>query len=81
MNIVESYLSKIEEILEKIRKEERDNFAKTAELISEAVEGDNLIHVFGTGGHSVMAAMEVFYRAGGLACINPIFPPRIISYG
>jgi len=77
MNIVESYLSKIEEILEKIRKEERDNLAKAAELISEAVEEDRLIHVFGTGGHSVMAAMEAFYRAGGLACINPIFPPGL----
>lgn len=65
MNIVESYLSKIEEILEKIRKEERDNLAKAVELISEAVEGDKLIHVFGTGGHLVMAAMELFYRVGG----------------
>ena len=27
MNIVDSYLSKIDEILEKIRKEERDNLA------------------------------------------------------
>ena len=77
MNIVESYLSKIDEILEKIRKEERDTLAKAAELISEAVEEDRLIHVFGTGGHSVMAAMEAFYRAGGLSCINPIFPPGL----
>ncbi|GAI23770.1 unnamed protein product [marine sediment metagenome] len=77
MNIVDNYLSKIDEILEKIRKEERDNLAKAAELISEAVEEDRLIHVFGTGGHSVMATMEVFYRAGGLACINPVFPPGL----
>lgn len=77
MNIVDNYLSKIEEILEKIRKEEEDNIAKAAELISGAVEEDRLIHVFGTGGHSVMATMEVFYRAGGLACINPVFPPGL----
>jgi uncharacterized phosphosugar-binding protein len=77
MNIVESYLGKIEEILEKIRKEEEDNLAKAAELIIESVERDKLIHVFGTGGHSVIAAMELFYRAGGLACINPIFPPGL----
>lgn len=35
MDIVETYLSKIEEIVGKIREEEKDK----------------LIHVFGTGGH------------------------------
>lgn len=77
MDIVERYVGKIEEILEKIRKEEKDNLAKAAELISEAVQEDKLIHVFGTGGHSVMATMEIFWRAGGLFCINPIFPPGL----
>ena len=60
MDIVETYLSKTEEILRKIREEEKGNFAKAAELISDAVEENKLIHIFGTGGHSVMGAMEVF---------------------
>jgi len=77
MDVVETYLNKIEEILRKIKEREKDNLSRAAELISQAVEEDKLIHVFGTGGHSVMAAMEVFYRAGGLACINPIFPPGV----
>jgi uncharacterized phosphosugar-binding protein len=54
--------------------EERENIEKAAELISDSLrEPENLLHIFGTGGHSIMAAEELFYRAGGLYQIDPIF--------
>jgi uncharacterized phosphosugar-binding protein len=37
----------------------------------EAVAADGLIHVTGTG-HSTALVLEGFYRAGGLACVNPV---------
>jgi len=77
MDAMETYSNKIEKILKEIREKERKNLTEAAELISTAVEKDELIHVFGTGAHSIIGAMEVFYRAGGLACINPIFPPGV----
>ncbi|MFO7723879.1 MAG: SIS domain-containing protein [Bacteroidales bacterium] len=58
----------------KILEEERDNIEKAAEVISESLKNaDNLLHIFGTGGHSTMSATEIFDRAGGLAQIDPIF--------
>lgn len=58
----------------KILEEERENIEKAAEVLSESLKNeDNLLHIFGTGGHSTMSATEVFDRAGGLAQIDPIF--------
>ena len=57
-----------------ILKEEKENIEKAAELISESLKDENrLLHVFGTGGHSIMACEELFYRAGGLFQVDPIF--------
>ncbi|MCP3762724.1 SIS domain-containing protein [Domibacillus sp. A3M-37] len=46
-----------------------------AEWISDCVQKGGVIHVFGCG-HSHMLAEELFYRAGGLACICPILLDR-----
>ncbi|MEM3433104.1 MAG: SIS domain-containing protein [Candidatus Methanomethyliaceae archaeon] len=77
MNVVEEYFAKIVEILQAIKEQEQPNIKVAAELVAKAISEERLVHVFGTGGHSVMGAMEVFYRAGGLVPINPLFPPGI----
>jgi len=38
---------------------------------------DRLIYVIGTGAHSMMVAMEMFKRAGGISQISPLFPPGL----
>ena len=77
MKPIEQYLKGVQEILNQIYQKEEKSIDKAAEIICEAIQEDKLIHVFGTGGHSIMGAMEVFYRAGGLVPINPLFPPGI----
>ncbi|MGE5253542.1 MAG: sugar isomerase domain-containing protein [Planctomycetaceae bacterium] len=77
MGVLQDYLDKVSGILQAIAETEEGNINRAAELAAKMVEEDRLIHVFGTGGHSIMAAMEVFWRAGGLANINPLFPPGV----
>ena len=77
MNLAQEYYQIVSGIFEKILQKEVVNIEEAAEVITQKIREDRLIHVFGTGGHSVMGAMEVFYRAGGLACINPLFPPGV----
>ena len=68
------YYQIVNERLAKILEEESENIELAAEMISETLKNeDNLLHIFGTGGHSTMSATEVFDRAGGLAQIDPIF--------
>lgn len=43
----------------------------------EAVKRGRLIYTAGTG-HSLALVLETFYRAGGLACIRPIYYPPLL---
>jgi len=52
---------------------EAKNIHRAGEMIADAYAEDRLIHVYGGGGHTVMMVCEMFFRAGGLANINPIF--------
>ncbi len=49
-----------------------ENIQKAAKLMADAIENDRLISVYGGGGHTTLCMGEMFFRAGGLACINPI---------
>ncbi len=73
MDIIDKFYSEISRLLKEFKDKEKNNIKKAAELIAESIKNDELIHIFGTGGHSYMAAEEMFYRAGGLVPINPIF--------
>lgn len=48
-----------------------------ARRMLEVVREDRLIHVAGTG-HSLALVLEAFYRAGGLACVRPLFHPALL---
>jgi uncharacterized phosphosugar-binding protein len=45
------------------------------------VRHDRLIHVYGVGGHSYVGSEEFFWRAGGLANINPMFEASLSLAG
>ncbi|HEY5816878.1 MAG TPA: SIS domain-containing protein [Mesorhizobium sp.] len=49
----------------------RDAIARAADSVEKAARADGLVYLFGTG-HSHILALEVHYRAGGLAITVPI---------
>lgn len=51
---------------------ELPTISKAAEVISDAIIKDQLVHVIGTGGHSNLFTEETLWRAGGLAAMNPM---------
>ena len=70
-----AYLAAITALLATIEEKEQDSVDRAASLLAKAVAEDRLINVIGPGGHSNMAVEEVFWRAGGLACVNAILDP------
>ena len=66
------YLQNTVALLEKIQQEQWGNIEAGARLMADAIEQDRLIHVYGGGGHTTLVMGEMFFRAGGLANINPI---------
>lgn len=66
------YYKSVVENLEKINATQGDNIHAAALLMRDAIKNDRLINVYGGGGHTTLPVGEMFFRAGGLSCINPI---------
>jgi uncharacterized phosphosugar-binding protein len=49
------------------------------QLMADCLARSGLIHIFGTG-HSHLLAEEIFFRAGGLAAVNPIFDSGLMLH-
>jgi uncharacterized phosphosugar-binding protein len=80
LNSDTEFLEVITDNLEKVEREQIDNIQKAADLMVDAIEKDQLIHVYGGGGHTCLCICEMFFRAGGLACINPIMDIAISPF-
>jgi len=62
----------------KILENEETSIDRATDLMVQSIKKDQLIHIFGTGGHSTMGATEMFWRAGCLAVINPLLDPCLL---
>ena len=66
------YYKAILENLELVNQTQSENIQKAGALMADAIANDRLISVYGGGGHTTLCMGEMFFRAGGLSCINPI---------
>lgn len=66
------YFASIQENFKKVNDTQGENIKAAAKLMADAIAEDRLIHVYGGGGHTTLCMGEMFFRAGGLSCINPI---------
>lgn len=71
------YLETVRSLLEHIERTQVREVDRAAEAIVAHIGETGRIFVFGAG-HTSMMAQEVFYRAGGLAIVNPIFGPGVM---
>jgi uncharacterized phosphosugar-binding protein len=70
--LYDEYLQRVNALVARIAAEERDSIMRAAGAVADRVADDRLVNVIGPGGHSSMGAEEIFYRAGGLACVNAL---------
>jgi uncharacterized phosphosugar-binding protein len=54
-----------------------DQLAAAAEEVLGVIRSDALVFTAGAG-HSLAAVAETFYRAGGLACVYPLYHPELL---
>ena len=64
------HLARVEEVND-------DVLNRVADKMYEVISSDRLIYVGGTG-HSISLMLESFYRAGGLACVQPLYSPALL---
>lgn len=73
------YLEQITSLLTRIEREEADALARASDAVADVICRDALVHVFGCG-HSHLAALDAFYRAGGLACVSPVLDEGLMLH-
>ena len=78
-SFMELYLKRITALLGQIEAEESVAMEHAADAVADTICKDGLIHVFGCG-HSHLAALDAFYRAGGLACVSPLLDEDLMLH-
>lgn len=74
------YIPDVQRLLNEVVSTNTDALARVASIIAESLNGDGVLHVFGSG-HSSLLAQELFYRAGGLAPVNAMLDVNLTVFG
>ena len=74
------YYDSIKDILDTVYASEKDKIERAGRCVADTIMGDGLVHGFGCG-HSHMLMEELFYRAGGLAAVDPLFEESAMLHG
>jgi uncharacterized phosphosugar-binding protein len=67
----------VREHLARVETRNADAIEVAAGLLHGVVRDDGLVYAAGSG-HSLAMVLETFYRAGGLACVYPVFHPALL---
>lgn len=73
------YFEHLLPILQKAISTQEDILKAVAEKMANVIADDHMIYVFGAG-HAGIIAEEMFYRAGGLVPVVPIFAPGLVTF-
>ena len=76
MNGIDAYFENLKRVLSNALTTQRDNMEQAASLLADTVADGGSIYAFGCS-HAGLLALELYYRTGGLALINPIKAPGL----
>jgi uncharacterized phosphosugar-binding protein len=76
VTLAAAYLEKSLELLQRVSDTQLEQIEHAAELIAETVAGGHTLYAWG-GPHSNLPVQDIFWRAGGLALVNPLFSPGL----
>lgn len=75
-----AYLQEVQRMLAEVAETQGEAVCRAADLLAASIAQGGVVHLFGCG-HSQLLTEEVFYRAGGLACVNPILDAGLALSG
>lgn len=70
--MIGKYFDTVQKLLSRVLDTQRLEMEKASQAVARAIMEDGIVYVYGSG-HAHMSAEELFYRAGGLANVYPIF--------
>lgn len=77
MNAMETYYSRVTEIMNEVFGREKAAMEQAAEVLAAANREKRSIFAFGCN-HAGLIALELFYRTGGMVTVNPVRAPGMM---
>lgn len=74
--LAKRYLEYAAGLLQRLQDTQLDKIEQAAELIAQAVAEGHTLYAWG-GPHSSLPVQDIFWRAGGLALVNPLYAPGL----
>jgi uncharacterized phosphosugar-binding protein len=74
-----SYFALLRENLDRAEETQADAIEQSAQCIAKCISNGGTLFTFGTG-HGSLLALEIFYRAGGLAAVCPILDENLMLH-
>lgn len=66
LNFAEEYLRKVQTVLDRIAEDQLHALERASDLVARTIRRNSIVYTLGSG-HSLMVAVELYYRAGGMA--------------
>ena len=79
MNAIHTYFNNLSALIARTQATQADAMERAARHIADSLKGGGMIYTFGTG-HGHLLALEIFYRAGGMARICPIMDEKLMLH-
>ncbi len=79
MSAVQAYFENLNVLLARTLNTQAENMERAARTIAACLRSGHMVYTLGTG-HGHLLALEVFYRAGGMARVCPILDERLMLH-
>ncbi len=79
MSAIDTYMQQLSALLETTWKTQSVPMEQAARRIAGCLKNGGMIYTFGTG-HGHLLALEIFYRAGGMARVCPILDEKLMLH-
>lgn len=79
MKTVNDYFVKVASLISEVAEKEADKIDAAIRCCYNSLKNGKMLYTFGTG-HSHLLAEEIFYRAGGLVCVDPILDEGLMLH-
>ena len=79
MSMLDNYFENITALLTRTLESQKEAMETASQKIAACLKNGGMVYTFGTG-HGHMLALEIFYRAGGMAKVCPILDERLMLH-
>ena len=79
MSMLDNYFTNITALLTETLSSQKEAMETASRKIAACLKAGGMVYTFGTG-HGHMLALEIFYRAGGMAKVCPILDERLMLH-